>query len=235
MEDGLVQRGILTLRTEGLNGVWRKVRRRLSKKPVYRRLLVMETSLKNTPPVIEPKIPVTFEELHPSDFDKLIALRPFLTEEVVRLRLKTGHRFYVAKLDGEIVHSCVVAIKKAYIGYLEIAFPLSPREVYFYEVYTVPKYRGNRITPASCSFVMRTMHQLGYRQAVLFVYPHNRPALRAFSKLNYQRKGHIGFVEILGIRRYFYRVRDGGFDRLNNALFVPREKLVPAELQGQIW
>jgi len=202
---------------------------------MYRRLLVWEFPFTNALSAIEPKIPVRFEELRESDFDQLIALRPFLTEEVIRLRLEAGHRPYIAKTDEKIVHACAVAVEKAYSGYLQIAFPLSPREVYFYEVYTVPEYRRNRLHSAGLSLVSRKMRQLGYQHGMAFIYPHNRPALRSLKKIGFRKKGHIGFVEIFGIRRYFYWAKDGGFDCLNNAFFMRREKFVPAELQGQIW
>jgi len=235
MGQGIVRRGFDTLRAEGLKGVWRKARNHLSRKPMYRRLLVLELPFTEDFPVIEPKIPAKFEELQPSDYDELIALRPFLTEEVIRLRLEAGHHLYVAKLNGRIVHSRAVAIGKAYIGYLEIAFPLSSREVYFYEAFTVPDYRRNHLHSACISQVSRTMHRLGYQHGVAFVYPHNLLALRSLTKMGCQKKGYVGFVEGLGIRRYFYRAEDGGLDCLDNAFFVRREKFVPTELHGQIW
>ncbi len=235
MGKGIVERAVLAFRTEGPSGVWQRVWNRLSKKPVYRRLLVLRGPLRDDLPVIKPKVPVTFEELRSSDFGELIALRPYLTEEVIRLRFEAGHRFYVAKLNGKIVHTHLVAVNRAYIGYLEIAFPLSPREVYFGEAYTRPEYRRNSIYLACHSFVSKKMCQLGYQNAVGFVHHDNRPALGVPYKMGDQIRGHIGFIEVFGIRRYFYGANDGGFDCLHNALFVPREKLVPAELQGQIW
>ena len=235
MGKGTVERTVHTFRTEGVSGVWQKAWDRLSEKPVHRRLLVLELPFLNGLPVVEPRVPVTFEELTESDFAELIALRPFLTEEVIKLRLRAGHRFYVGKLNGRIVYTCLVAVKKAYLGYLGIAFPLSPQEVYFGEAYTVPECRRNHLHSACISLVSRTMHQLGYRHVVALVYPRNLPALRSFKKVGFQKKGHIGTVEIFGIRRYWYWARDGGFDCLNNAFLVPMEQLVPAELQGQIW
>ena len=235
MEKGILERSILTFHNEGLGAVLRKLRNRLSKPLMHRHLLVLELPFTGELPVIEPKIPVTFEELGESDFGELIALRPYLTEEVIRLRLGVGHRVYVGKLDGKIVYTLLVAIDKAYIGYLGLAFPLSPYEVYFGEAYTIPEYRGNHLHPVCMSFMSRTMRQLGYRHAVEFVYPHNQPALRSGYKVGFERKGYLGFVEGFGIRRYFYLVRGGGFDCLQNAFFVPRDRLVPAELEGQIW
>jgi len=110
-------------RTEGISTVWQKARGRLFRKPKFRRLFVLSLSLTDDLPLIEPQIPVEFEELTPADYDELIALRPYLTEEVIKLRLEAGHRFYVAKLNARIIHTRLVAIEKVYLGYLGIAFP----------------------------------------------------------------------------------------------------------------
>lgn len=232
---GIIRRALYTYQTEGLRGVWRKSRNRLAKQPQYRRLLVLELPFTDALPIIEPKVPATFEELAPADVDELIALRPYLTRWVIEQRLEAGHRFYVAKLNGRIVHTRLVAVNKAYIGYLKLAFPLSPREVYFGEAYTVPEFRRQGLHSACLSFVSRLMRQSGYHHAIALVYPRNRPALRSLEKVGFRRRGIIGFVSLLGAYRYFYWARQGGFDRLDNALFVPRGRLVPAELQGQIW
>ncbi|HID90276.1 MAG TPA: hypothetical protein EYP52_11310 [Anaerolineae bacterium] len=219
---------------EGGRGVARRAWRRLSRRPVYRRLLVVEYSLRDIP-ITRPRVNVTFGELHPSEFEALIALRPFLTEEVIRLRLRNGHRFYVARRDGRIVHSQVVAVGKAYSGYLEIAFPLAPDEVYCYEAYTVPEHRGKRLSPAGRAFIAREMERMGYGRALAFIAPKNYPAVRAALRDDGQVRGHIGFVEVAGVRRYFYRVRKGGFGLLQNGLLVPMERFVPMEIQGTIW
>lgn len=242
MAGTIIRRALDTFRAEGLRGVWRKTQsrfswlyKRLSMKPVYRRALVMWLPLTDDLPIIEPKIPVTFEELTESAFDELISVRPYLTKERILLRLEAGHRCYVARFNGRIVHSRFVAVEKAYAIYLRTAIPLSPHEVYFYDAYTVPEYRGNGICPAVARFVGGEMRQLGYRQAVAFILPDNHPSLRVWFKLGGQKKGYIGFVELFGARRYFYRVKDRGFACLDNVFFAPRDSFVPRELQGQIW
>jgi GNAT superfamily N-acetyltransferase len=234
MGDGIIHRALHTYRAGGVCGIWQKVQNRLSMKPVYRRLLVLDLPFTDDFSAVEPEVPVTFRELKPSDFGELIALRPYLTEEVIRLRLSAGHRVYVATLGGRIVSTLLVAIDKAYIGYLKIAFPLSQREVYFGEAYTIPEYRGKRIHPACMLFASRQMYQLGYQHGVAFVFPRNRPALCSHGRIGFQKKGFIGFVEGFGISRYVY-IASGGFDCLSNALLVSREKLVPPDLQGQIY
>jgi len=112
---------------------------------------------------------------------------------------------------------------------------MSPREVYFGEVYTVPEHRRKHINLASRSFVCREMRQLGYQRAVALIHSRNRPSLCSAHAGGFRKKGHVGFVEIFGIRRYFYWAKSGGFDCLSNAILVPQDRLVPAELQGQIW
>lgn len=235
MDKGITQHVLDTFRMEGLKNGARKVYNRLSRKPMYRELLVLVRPFTEDMPVVKPKLPVTIEELQPPDFDEVIALRPYLTHKVIQLRLDAGHRFYVAKLDGKIVHVLLVGIDKAYIGYLEIAFPLSPREVYLGEAYTIPQYRGNHISSGITTMVNKRMSTRGYQRAVLFVHPSNTPPLRAHRRMRSKIRGRIGFYELLGIRRYFYWARGGGLDCLNNRFLARMEDLVPAELQGQIW
>jgi ribosomal protein S18 acetylase RimI-like enzyme len=235
MKGNITQHVLDTLHTEGLKGAGRKAWKRLSRKPTYRQLLVLVHPFTEDMPVVEPKLPVTIEELQPPDFDEVIALRPYLNQEVIQLRIEAGHRFYVAKLDERIVHVLLAGVNRAYIGYLEIAFPLSAEEVYFGEAYTVPQYRGNHIGSAVTAMINRQMSRKGYRRSVLFIHPSNTPSLRVHRRIGSKIRGRIGWCEILGIRRYFYWARNGGFDCLDNCFLVRREALVPAELQGQIW
>lgn len=230
----IVRRGLDTLRTDGLQGVWQKTRDRLSDKPMGRWLMVFSLPFTDDTPMTEPRVPVTFEVLRSSDFDELISLRPYLTEEVIKMRLRAEHRFYVAKSDGRIVHNRLIAIDKVFVGYLGVVLPLSPREVYFGEAYTVPEYRGKHISPACRSCVIRQMREQGYERAVFLIHYRNCPSLRSVAKSGVRRSGCIGFLQALRIRRYFYWAQ-GGFDLLDNAVLVRREKFVPLELQGQIW
>ena len=211
------------------------LRRHLSHPFGYRRLLVRELRLDRELISIEPRVPASIHWIGPGEWDAVIALRPFLTEEVIRLRLDNGHRFCGVEVDGRIVHVRVVAVGKAFNGYLDIVFPLSPREVYFYEAYTLPEYRGKSISPAASLWAAGEMRKAGYERVLAFLHPHNRPAIGANTREGFQQVGHIGYVELLGVRRYFYWARDGGFERLSNRFLVRKQSLVPMEIQGTIW
>ncbi len=211
-------------RLRGVRTVGREIGVRLVARPLIRRLVVMTLPLTGELERVEPEVPATFEEL-----------RPFLKEELIRLRLDAGHRFYVTKVGGRIVQGNGVAFGKAFSGYLDMAFPLAPEEGYVYEAYTVPEYRGKRLYSAALSRIARELRGQGYRRLVVFVYPRNRPALQAHSRMGFQPQGHIGYVELLGVRRYFYRVTGEGLGCLRNSLFVRKRRLVPPEIQGTIW
>ncbi len=194
-----------------------------------------ELRLDRDPISIKPRVPAVIRWIRPEEWGDVIALRPFLTEEVIRLRLANGHRFCGVEVDGRIVHVRVVAVEKAFNGYLDIVFPLSPREVYFYEAYTLPEYRGKRISPAASLWVAAEMRKAGYERVLAFIYPHNRPAIQANVRGGFRQVGHIGYVEVLGVRRYFYWSRGGGFECLPHRIFVRKQRLVPMDIQGTIW
>lgn len=230
----LIQRTISIARSEGINAVWQRACGRLFRKPELRRLLVMSLSLTDNLPVVEPKIPLEFAELTPMDFDELIALQPYLTEEVIRLRLETGHRCYITKSEGRITSTRWLAVNKVYIPYLGLPLPLAPDEFYGAEAYVVPEYRGNRIHQAFITFASKEMYEQGYRRATTFVHPRSRPAMQSVINVGFRKRGHVGFVELLGIRRYFYRATEA-LSLLHNSFLVPRRQLAPDDLEGQIW
>lgn len=225
--------GETSRRERGWSGL--RSRYRLSRPLDYRRLLVRELSLRGDPVSIDPRVPVVIRWLGPEEWKDVIALRPFLTEEVIRLRVENGHRFCGVEVDGRIVHVRVVAVGKAFNGFLDIVFPLSPREVYFYEAYTLPEYRGKRISPAAALWTAAEMRKDGYERVLALLYPHNEPAIRANSREGFRQVGHFGYVEALGVRRYAYWARGGGFEQMPNRLFVRKKRLVPMDIQGTIW
>jgi GNAT superfamily N-acetyltransferase len=222
---------------DGLKGtvVRSRLQRALAHPFGFRRLLVRELRLNEDLPSIEPRVPATLCRLGPEDWSDLIALRPFLTEEVIRLRLSNGHRFYGARVDGRTVHVQAMAVGKAFNSFLDIVFPLSPVEIYFYEAYTLPEYRGQHISPAVTVWAAAEMRKAGYERALVFIYPHNRPALQANARQGFRQVGHFGYVDLLGVRRYFYWSRGGGFERVPNRLLVRKQSLVPMDIQGTIW
>jgi SAM-dependent methyltransferase len=105
-----------------------------------------------------------------------------------------------------LIHVCWIAAGHAWIAYLAREIDLAPDDVYSYESFTAPEFRGSNIAAARSVYMQQTLYDAGYRRAVAVVMPENRSAYRAVEKAGYRRIGMLRTIWIGKWRRHFGRV-----------------------------
>jgi ribosomal protein S18 acetylase RimI-like enzyme len=183
-EDLLIQRSSLVLR----QGVIRLLVMKILT-TFYRRMFLMVRPLNTTIPYMHPRLPVTIQRLTEKDLSAYSRFRPDQCMNVIRARLTRGDQFFAAWNEGHIVHAVWVSIERVYVPYLRRDLILQPGDVYLYDSFTSPAYRGYDLAAARSVHMMHHYQQEGYRRMVCLIAVENESGLRAVQKLGYQSVG----------------------------------------------
>jgi ribosomal protein S18 acetylase RimI-like enzyme len=177
-----IRRAFAVLREEGLTSFWFK----LASTVGYRRLLLLDRPLAEAVPQIELGQGLDFGTLAISEVDAHLAFRPELSRAIVLDRLRSAQACFYARHEGRIVSACWATKQSAWIEFLGCEFTLAPGEVYVFDAYTVPLYRGQGVAPALCLHQLSHFRQEGLRRAIRATLPENIPALRAHAKSGFR-------------------------------------------------
>lgn len=194
-------RALEVLRVEGVRSFWFKV----LGQTVYRRLVVMERPLDEAIVPVTARAPVVVGLLMDADVDEYTTFRPDTDPAEIRRRLVAGHRCFVVRHEGRIVHAGWAAMREAWIDYLGCEFPLEPGDVYQFDSYTAPAFRGLDLAAARVAWMARFFRDAGSRRLLAVVWPENRAAFRPLEKAGYRAVGTIGYIGLARWRRHFYR------------------------------
>jgi len=181
---------------------------RLLGRSIYRRLIILERRLDEPIPRITARIPAVVSILTDADVDHYAAFRPDVDPAEVRDRLHAGYRCFVVWHEGRIVHTGWAATRKPSVEYLGCEFPLEPGDVYQFDSYTVPAFRGLELAGARVSCMAQHFRDAGARRLLAAVPPENTGAFRPLEKVGYRAIGMIGTVRLVGWQHHFYRRTD---------------------------
>jgi GNAT superfamily N-acetyltransferase len=156
---------------------------------------------------ITPKVPVQLGPLEQSHIAQYLTFLPDADPLDILQRLASGQWCFIACHQGQIVHADWVRTGRVWLAYLACELCLAPDEVYSYDSFTTPEYRGQQIAPARSVYMHRAMREASYRRVVTMTLPDNPGAIRLHERAGYQRLGGIGYVQ-LG-RWHFCRIRRG--------------------------
>lgn len=201
LQGTVVACAIRVLREEGVRSVWFKVLGDIG----YRRILLLERALEEPVQEVSPRLPVTIDLLKTAEVNAYLKLRPETAPREVVDRLNAGHWCFVARHAGQLVSTSWAASHRAWVRYLSCEIRLQPGEVYVYDSFTKPEFRGQAISPAVRTEMIRYFRAAGYRRMILGIVPENSPNLRAVRKVGFRAFGMRGYVGIGPWRWNFYR------------------------------
>jgi ribosomal protein S18 acetylase RimI-like enzyme len=107
----------------------------------------------------------------------------------IQSHLARGEPCFAALYDGQIAQVGTAATGRVYVPYLYRDLLLQPDDVYFYDSFTLPAYRGYGLAPARAAHMMHHYWQEGYRRVVCLVAVENQGGLRSVQKTGYQAVG----------------------------------------------
>lgn len=178
---------------------------------VYRRTVLFERLLCEPISPVSAGLPVVVNLLTETEIEEYCQFRPDAHSSEVRRRPEAGQWCFAARHQGRLVHTASAASQRTWIGYLNREIRLAPGEAYEYEAFTAADFRGQNISPARKVWMLRYLHDAGYRRAVALVVPENEPAFRPVEKAGYRRLGVMGYLKIGPWRHDFCRTRRASF------------------------
>ena len=193
-------RALEVLRDEGPRALWFRV----IAEAVYRRVVVMECRLDGPIPDVSPRLQICIAHLPYAELERYAHFRPDQDPAVIRLRFERGHRCFAAWHEGQIVHAGWAAMQAPWIEYLGCEFPIEPGDVYQFDSYTTPAFRGLDLAAARIAWMARFFRDAGFRRLLAVVWPENTPAFRPLEKAGYRRCGWIRVLRIGRWRRIVY-------------------------------
>lgn len=96
--------------------------------------------------------------------------------------------------QNKIVSYCWLSFQEEWIGEIETTISLKMDEVYLFDAFTLPEYRGKNLFPFLLTNTITYLKTQGYCYALIFALSTNRVSIKAIQK--------AGF-------KYFRKVRDG--------------------------
>ena len=172
---------------------------------LYRRLILLERPVDPAvgppPATASMRVAVVGDEA----IEAYLAFRPDQSEEEIRRRLAEGHLCFAVWHVERIVHAAWVAVGRAPIEYLSRELDLDPDEVFVFDAFTTPGFRGHGASPLRALAVGRHFATRGFRRVLTAVHPENRTGFRPVEKVGSRRVGVLGYVGIGPWRRHFRR------------------------------
>jgi GNAT superfamily N-acetyltransferase len=122
-------------------------------------------------------------------------------------RLERGEQFWTAQLDGKIISYCWATDAPVEIG--ELRRVIAPRrgEIYLYDAFTFPAYRGQNLYPAILNRILLHSRQQDLQRALIFVLDDNVASIRGVQKAGFCEFQRVTYCNLLGFGRYSYQPR----------------------------
>lgn len=116
--------------------------------------------------------------------------------DIFRDRFHCGDICCAAKFDGKIASYCWISTKGGHIEEIDRNITLKNNEIYLYDAFTEPEFRGKSIFPRILTVILRYGKQKGYHKSLIFVLSSNHPSLRAIKKAGFASFQSVYFLSI---------------------------------------
>ena len=170
----------------------------------YRRMLFMSYPLDGAEiPVYNANVTVQFDQLKPDELDAYLRFRPDSDRGEVARRLAAGYRCFVCWHEGEIVEACWSATSDIYVGYMRRYLRVPAGDVYSFDSYTDPRFRGHGVYMARNSYQARLNRAEGLKRSIALVAYENYAAWLILSRSGLKTLGAFHYVRLPGAGFYW--------------------------------
>jgi GNAT superfamily N-acetyltransferase len=111
-------------------------------------------------------------------------------------RLRDGQACAVARHGRDIVSYCWLTCAPAWAGEIDRFVVPSPTDVYLYEAFTRPEWRGRALFSALLGRLVSFAHARGRQRALIFVLASNRPSRRAIERAGFVRFAAVSRLQM---------------------------------------
>lgn len=184
----------------------------------FRRVLIFKLDLLKLKPSIVCSINFIFEELNISKICSINANEYFdgwFDKEVAIIRLKKGHRLFVARKD-KIINYAWVESGSISVPCLDLNFLLSRKTACFAYSYTIPSFRGKGVSKTVKNMVSSLLCDQKYSQVIAFMDVNNHASISVHKKNGSREVMLFVYLRLFFIKIYLCK----GLENRKNKIFV---------------
>ena len=115
-------------------------------------------------------------------------------------RFDVGDICYGAKINGHFAHIKWISFNRSYISEIENTIRLAPDSVYLYDGYTLPEYRGLRLTSIVLDKTFEFLSTIGIKRAYSFILPNNSRILKSKERENAHKIGAVRYFRLFKLK-----------------------------------
>jgi RimJ/RimL family protein N-acetyltransferase len=129
-------------------------------------------------------------------------------------RFAEGQFCAVAQAGTDVVAYCWLTGAPVAVAEINRVLIPGPDEVYLYEAYTSPAWRGRGLFQALLLRLQQYAHDQGRRRALIFVLASNVPSWRAIERAGFEMFQAVTKIEVLGLGYAWFRGSRSGRARV---------------------
>jgi GNAT superfamily N-acetyltransferase len=129
-------------------------------------------------------------------------------------RFREGQACAVARAGNDVVAYCWMTGAPVAVAEIDRLLIPGPDEVYFYEAFTSPAWRGRGLFQALLLRLQQFAHAQGRRRALIFVLASNVPSWRAIEGAGFKMFQAVTKIEVLGLGHAWFRGARSGRSRV---------------------
>ena len=114
----------------------------------------------------------------------------------------------IAFHEAQPVGYLFATTKNCWIGEIENWLIVKPREVYLYDAFTHPAFRGKRIYATLVNRAADFFKQHGYSYALIFASAHNTSSIRGIEYCGFAEYGSIHSINLFGRNVWNFRITE---------------------------
>jgi len=162
---------------------------------IHRRMILMVRPLDEPIPAPTPKGEFSFREMTPDTKDAYLRMLP-QRRSIADERLHRGARCFLAWDGDQLAHGYWMGSDRVRIDYMEGDLILAPGDVYMYDSYSPPAYRGRGLAQAMGLHVMRIAREEGYKRAWCLPAIENRAGTRPVEAIGYRAVSTLHYLRL---------------------------------------
>lgn len=120
-------------------------------------------------------------------------------------RLRDGQACAIAHHETEVVAYCWLACTPVWVGEIGHAVVPGPEDVYIYDAYTMPGWRGRGLFSAMIAPLLALARSRRRKRALIFVDAGNRASRRAIERAGFEIVHTVSRVELWGLTHLWFR------------------------------
>jgi len=173
---------------------------------VFRRYFLFEGS-----PAASPRTSATLDAMRvrlagPADIPAILRVRPgYYTAVQVRERLEQGHLCFIVRVADEPINIRWCFVGSVFLPYLGRTLVLDRDEVYFDEVYTVPRYRKQNHYGRSYLFMISWLKEHGFKKHFCLLTSWNTRLHLRYQALGLKKTGEVRSWNCWKLKRLILR------------------------------